>query len=122
MTLPAPIIKVGVAIGFLAWLAILGVFVGTPLPKPSLHAQLHGQSEQEDQSIAIEKNIERLNDLERRFDSIDSEKLDERMTRMEAISESNHSLLITIAGGILLLLVERTLLIVWKRNERHPTG
>ena len=76
----------------------------------------------QDEKIAT--NIQRLSDVERRLTTMDAERLAERMTRVEAMSETTHELLIAIASALALLLVETTMRLVSglriiKRLEPH---
>lgn len=64
------------------------------------------ESQQATQDERMATNIQRLNELDRRITIIDQERITERLTRLEALSETTHELLLAIASAIAILMVE----------------
>jgi hypothetical protein len=65
---------------------------------------------------------ERIGELARRIDEINSEKLDVRMTKLETVSENNHDMLIACLGGLGLLVLESAYrLFFGARRRETPT-
>lgn len=64
------------------------------------------ESHQISQDEKIATDYQRINDLERRINYLDQERFSDRLTRLEALSETTHELLIAIASAIGILMIE----------------
>lgn len=63
---------------------------------------------------------QRITDVERRLNDYDGLKLDARVTRLEAMAESNHSLLIGIASCIGILVIETGIRVLRPGRPQPP--
>lgn len=95
--------KATIAAGLFAWIIFAALAAGHPLP-PQVDIQTEQRISRDE--IGIERNTQKTDEIERRLNSMDGQKIDQRLTRMETISEYNHEMLTALLGGVLLLLVE----------------
>lgn len=75
-------------------------------------AQQAHRAVQQDNTRETIQNTERLDAVTRRVDDIQKEKLADRVTRLETIAETNHALLLTVTGGIAVLMLETALRLI----------
>lgn len=74
-------------------------------------AQVHSEHVQDNYRETIQ-NTERVEAVQKQVDEIKQRKLDERVTRLETIAETNHALLLTVTGGIAVLMLETALRLI----------
>lgn len=75
--------------------------------------------QQEANHEKIATTVERVNNLDRRVTAFEAANYPDRIARMEALAEANHALLLTMAGGVFLLVIKE--LILFKINSRRKT-
>lgn len=74
------------------------------------------------QSEDIARTTQRVDDIDKRISAIESQKEDSRITRLEAVSESNHQLLIGISLSIAALILEAMVRLfgISRRTKQGP--
>ena len=87
--------------GMALWIS-LAVWAALP---PQRQAGI-GDGQVQDE-LAIQQNATHVEDLERRVTNIETQRLSERIATLEATSESNHNLLLSVLCGLVLLVIER---------------
>ena len=80
-------------------------------------------SVQNDAQTQAAVNSQRLSDLTDRVQMLEQARLSDRITRVEAVIETDHNLLLAIMGAIAIMMIESVLrLISVARSFRKPPG
>lgn len=88
-------------------LCLVGFLTNGTLVAYAVQAQaLSRQAERDNDTKERVLNTERIQELNKKVGEIEEKKLEERVTRLEAIAETNHTLLVGIAASIAVLLLE----------------
>lgn len=100
-------------VAYLTCTVIVGVALGSSI---EVHSAFYQMSATQRQAI---ENQQRIDAISERVAILEQDHLDRRLTRMETVQETNHTLLLGVATAIFLLLLEAVLrLISVGRNLR----
>lgn len=86
----------------------------------SMSAALYGigawAQDQSSTAVSIAQNTQRIGEVERRVGTLETDRLDSRIVRLEALSESNHDLLLAVFVCLLGLSGEAAYRLVGRRK------